>query len=639
MLRASRASVSFPSFRRRRNGASILLATALKEKPMAKVKKILRVNMSDLSIKDEPFPSAWSRWGGRALTDAIVSAEVPPAADPLGPENKLVIAPGLLGGTTAPNGGRLSIGAKSPLTGGIKESNSGGTAAHALGKMGIAAIIIEGAPKDKLARYALRLFANGTADIVQRYDLAGLGTYETLAVAKGIEAAEHRMSERSSFIIIGPAGELGMKTAGIAVTDPRGYPNRFAGRGGLGAVMGSKCLKVIAIFEEGLHWVEHADRDAFNAAAKKMAAALKEHPVTGQGLPTYGTNVLANIINEAGGYPTRNFSNGRFDLVEGISGETMREITLERGGNVKHGCHSGCVIQCSRYYVDKDGHYKTKGPEYESAWSLGADCGIGDMDEVADLDRACGDMGVDTIEMGATLGVYMESGKLAFGDGKGALKVLDEEVRFGTPTGRILGDGAEATGHAFGVTRIPVVKHQAMPAYDPRPIQGIGVTYATSTMGADHTAGYTITANVLGVGGKVDPLKPEGQAELSKNLQIATAMLDSLGFCIFVAFAVLDIPAAFEAIYEMAEAHTGEKWDTEALMTLGKQALTMERLYNEAAGFTAADDRIPEYMHTEKLPPHDAVFTVSDADLDSVYDFVPETAAAMGIEARYQKPA
>ena len=186
-------------------------------------------------------------------------------------------------------------------------------------------------------------------------------------------------------------------------------------------------------------------------------------------------------------------------------------------------------------------------------------------------------------------------------------------------------------GKAYGVTRVPVVKHQAMPAYDPRPIQGIGVTYATSTQGADHTAGYSITANVLGVGGTVDPLKPEGQAELSKNLQIATAMLDSFGLCIFVAFPVLDIPAAFEAIYEMASAHTGQKWDADMLMKLGRETIAFERLFNEAAGFTAADDRLPAYMLTEKLPPHNVVFTVTDAELDSVHDFVADTAAEMGI--------
>ncbi len=591
------------------------------------MKKILRVNMSDLSVKDEPFPSEWSRWGGRALTDAIIFNEVPPKADPLGPENKLVIAPGTLAGTTAPNGGRLSFGAKSPLTGGIKESNSGGQAAHALAKVGIAAIVVEGMAADKDARYVLKIAADGSAELVRDDTLAGLGVYDTYDKV----AAAMGDAKKFAVITIGPAGEMGMKAAGVVVSDPKNIPNRWAGRGGLGAVMGSKGLKAITIVDEGLPYVEHADRDAFNAAVKKMAAALNEHAVTGQGLPTYGTNVLANIINEAGGYPTRNFSSGRFELVDGISGEKMREITVERGGNVKHGCHTGCVIQCSRYYVDKDGKYITKGVEYENAWSLGADCGIGDMDEVAYLDRAISDVGLDTIETGVALGVYMESGKLAFGDGKGALRVIQEDVAKGTELGRIIGDGAEATGHAFGVTRIPVVKHQAMPAYDPRPIQGIGVTYATSTQGADHTAGYSITANVLGVGGSVDPLKPEGQAALSQGLQIATGMLDSLGFCIFVAFAVLDIPAAFEAIYEMAEAHTGEKWDTDALMLLGKQALTMERLFNEGAGMTAEDDRMPAFMLTEQLPPHDAVFTVTDADLDSVYDFVPETAAAMGI--------
>jgi aldehyde:ferredoxin oxidoreductase len=594
------------------------------------MREIMRVNMSDLSIKMEPLPEKWSRYGGRALTSAIVFTEVPADADPLGPLNKLVLAPGLLGGTTAPNGGRLSVGAKSPLTGGIKESNTGGTAAHALGKMGIAAVVIEGMPSNKNCSYVLRLFPDGKADIVCRHDMKGLGTYETVAVAKGIEATEDRMTEKSSFLVIGPAGEHGMKAAGIAVTDPMGYPNRYAGRGGLGAVMGSKGLKVIAIFDEGLKSLEHADKEAFNTAVKTFASALRTHPVSGEGLPTYGTNVLANIINEAGGYPTRNFSDGRFEGVEGISGETMREITVARGGNVKHGCHSGCVIQCSRYYVDEDGHYMTKGPEYESAWSLGANCGISDMDAVARLDRLCGDLGVDTIEMGATLGVYMDSGQIAFGDAEGAMAAL-AEIAKDTELGRALGDGCEATGIKFGVAHIPVVKHQALPAYDPRPIQGIGVTYATTTMGADHTAGYAITANVLAVGGTVDPLKPEGQAELSKNLQIATAMLDSMGLCIFVAFPVLDIPEAFTAIVDMVAAHTGDPWDVNAVLAVGKETLTYERLFNQHAGFTAADDRLPEFFLKVPLPPHNVVFTVTDAELDSVFDFVPETAKELGI--------
>jgi aldehyde:ferredoxin oxidoreductase len=433
-----------------------------------------------------------------------------------------------------------------------------------------------------------------------------------------------------STITNGPAGEALLKAAGIAVSDPKGYPNRFAGRGGLGAVMGSKGLKAIVVSDKGLPYLEHADKEAFNAAMKRFASALKDHPVSGVGLPTYGTNVLMNILNEAGGLPTRNFSSGQFDDVEGVSGEKQREVTLERGGNVKHGCHTGCVIQCSRYWNDKDGNYKTKGPEYETAWAFGTDCGISDMDVVAELDRICGDFGLDTIEMGNTVAVYMDSGAIPFGDGPGAIKALRSIFSGGEP-GMAFGNGAEAVGMKYGVDHIPVVKHQAMPAYEPRAVQGIGVTYATSTQGADHTAGYTITANILGVGGTVDPLMPAGQAELSKNLHIATAMLDAMGLCIFVAFPVLDIPDAFVAICDMATAHTGQDWSADELLKLGRETLTMERLFNEGAGFTAADDRLPEWMKTIPLPPHNTVFTVTDAELDSVHDFVADTAKEMGL--------
>jgi aldehyde:ferredoxin oxidoreductase len=594
------------------------------------MKKLLRVNMTTLTTAVEPVPADWAKYGGRALTDAIIYHEVPADTDPLGPGNKLVFAPGTLGGTTAPNGGRLSVGAKSPLTGGIKESNSGGQAAHALARVGIAAVVVEGVPADAKARYLLVIEADGSAKLEQVDSWAGLGNYE---VADKIKAMRPD-GDKYATITNGPAGEALAKAAGIAVSDPKGYPNRFAGRGGLGAVMGSKGLKAIVVGYAGTSSLEHADKEAFTAATRRFSAALKEHGVSGTGLPTYGTNVLTNILNEAGGLPTRNFSAGSFEFADAIGGETQRDTIIARGtaeSNVSHGCHSGCVIQCSRYWLDKDGHYKTKGPEYETAWSFGADCGIGDLDEIAELDRACGDLGLDTIEMGATLAVYMASGALEFGDATGGLAALKAGLEPGNEL-RVMWDGAEATGIKYGVANIPVVKHQALPAYDPRPVQGIGVTYATSTMGADHTAGYTITANILSVGGTVDPLKTEGQAVLSKNLQIATAMLDSLGLCIFVAFPVLDIPDAFVAIHDMVQAHTGDKWDAADLMQLGREVLTMERMFNEKAGFTAADDRLPKFFYEEKLPPHNVVFTVSDEDLDSVFDFVPETAAEMGLQ-------
>ncbi len=590
------------------------------------MRDILYVDMATLSTERKPLPEKWSRYAGRALTDAIVYDMVPPTCDPLGRGAVLVFAPGLFGGTSAPNGGRLSVGAKSPLTGGIKESNSGGQAAHALAKIGLSAVVVTGKPADPLARFMLSIEADGSVKIERVDGWAGLGNYAVADAIKALRPAD----DHYATITNGPAGEAGLKAAGIAISDMKGYPNRFAGRGGLGAVMGSKGLKAIVVSDKGLKGVEHADKEAFNAAMKRFAKALTDHPVSGVGLPTYGTNVLMNILNEAGGLPTKNFSSGHFDDVEGVSGEKQREVTLERGGNVKHGCHTGCVIQCSRYWVDKEGAYVTKGPEYESAWSLGTDCCISDMDTVAALDRLCGDYGLDTIEMGATLAVYMDSGKIAFGDGPAAIKALKSIFEGGEP-GMVLGHGAEATGLAFGVDHIPVVKHQAMPAYEPRAVQGIGVTYATTPMGADHTAGYTITANILGVGGTVDPLKTAGQAELSKNLQIATAMLDAFGLCIFVAFPVLDIPDAFVAIYDMAAAHTGQAWDTDELMKLGREVLTFERLFNTAAGFTAADDRLPAWMKTVPLPPHNTVFEVTDAELDSVFDFVPETAKEMGL--------
>lgn len=591
------------------------------------MRELLRVNMNDLSASFEPLRDDWQRYGGRALTDAIVYAEVAPDAEPLGNGNVLVFAPGLLGGTTAPNGGRLSVGAKSPLTGGIKESNSGGQAAHALARNNIAAVIVEGVPAEAGARYMIVIESDRSVRFERVDEWANLGNYETYDAIK----ATRPDGDRFATITIGPAGEALSTAAGIAVSDPKGYPNRFAGRGGLGAVMGSKGLKAIVVSDKGLKGREPANKEAFVAAARKFSSAMKEHAVSGQGLPTYGTNVLTNILNEAGGLPTRNFSAGTFEFADAISGERQRDTILEREGSASHGCHSGCVIQCSRYWMDKDGHYKTKGPEYETTWSFGADCGIGDLDSIAELDRACGDLGLDTIEMGATMAVYMESGALEFGDAAGALKALRAGVDADAPE-RVLWDGALATGTKFGVERIPVVKGQALPAYDPRPIQGIGVTYATSTMGADHTAGYTITANVLNVGGFVDPHSPEGQVTLSKNLQIATAMLDSLGLCIFVAFPVLDIPEAFEAIHEMTAAFTGERWDTMDLMQLGRETLTMERMFNDKAGFTSADDRLPGFFYKEPLPPHNAVFTVPDAELDTLYDFVEETAREMGLQ-------
>jgi aldehyde:ferredoxin oxidoreductase len=574
--------------------------------------KIFRVNMTDLTTKVETVPSAWAGLGGRALTSTIVAAEVPPTAHALSAQNVLCFAPGLLTGTAAANSGRLSAGAKSPLTGGIKESNAGGTAAQQLAKMGIKALIIEGAPKDG-TWYNLNVTVDGVT-ISEEKELLGLGNFAV------IDAVEARNGKKTGVLTIGVAGELKMTAANISVKDPDSKI-RSHGRGGLGAVMGSKQIKFISIDDKGAPGVKIADPEKFKVAARTFAKALLDHPVSGEGLPTYGTNVLVNILNEAGGLPTKNFTVGQFEGHDKISGETMHDTIAARGGKVKHGCHAGCIIQCSQVYNDKDGKYVTSGFEYETIWGLGADCCIDNLDDIALADSMMDDIGIDSIETAVMFGVAMEAGILNWGDSKEMLRLLKEEIGKGTALGRILGGGAGSVGRAYGVTRVPVVKNQGIPAYDPRSVKGIGITYATSTMGADHTSGYTIATNILNVGGYVDPLKKDGQVELSRNLQIATAAVDSTGMCIFVAFPALDIPECLPALIDMINARFGIGLTGDDVTNLGKHVLKLERGFNIAAGLNSVHDRLPDFFKTEPVAPHNAVWDFSDAEIDEFWNF------------------
>lgn len=550
--------------------------------------------------------------GGRALTSTMVAKEVPPLCHPLGAENKLVIAPGMLSGTIAAMSGRLSIGAKSPLTGGIKESNAGGQPAQVLARLGYAAVVLEGQPaggdlyKILINKDGVQITKDNSLKMLPNYDLA--------------EKMKSEYGDQIALISIGPAGEMKMGAASIACTDVELRPTRHAARGGIGAVMGAKGVKVIILDDTGMKMCAPKDPAKYKEANKRFVEGLRKHPVTGQGLPAYGTNILTNILNEAGGYPTYNFKQGRYDSAHLISGETQAETEKARGGLATHGCHRGCVIRCSGTYHDKDGHYLTKQPEYETVWAHGGHCGICDLDAIAMLDFLDDNYGLDTIEMGVTLGVAMEAGLLKFGDAGGAIRLVNE-VGQGTPLGRILGSGAAVTGRVFGVERVPVVKGQALPAYDPRAVQGIGVTYATSTMGADHTAGYAITTNILKVGGYVDPLKPEGQVELSRNLQIATAAVDATGMCLFIAFALLDQPETFQALIDLINAFYGLEMNADGVSELGKKILKTEREFNRAAGLTNQHDRLPRFFTTEPVAPHNVTFTVKDEDLDRVFNW------------------
>lgn len=572
---------------------------------------ILRINTKEKKHVFEDLSGDFAGLGGRALTSKLILDEVPATSHPLSKFNKLVFAPGLLSGSPAANSGRLSAGAKSPLTGGIKEANSGGYVAQKLARLGIGALVLEDKPEGD--SYSMIVIKKDSVEILSADEYVGKGTYEVM------EALWSKYGKNTGLMCIGQAGEQCLMAASIQQADMNGRPGRALGRGGLGAVMGSKKIKAIVVDDSGAPRVEVKDPEAFKKANKRWVQMLKEHGVTGEGLPALGTAVLVNVVNEAGGLPTKNFREGRFEHASEISGEKIAELIQKRGGVTTEGCHPGCVIKCSNVYNDKDGNFLTTGFEYETIWAMGAHTTIKDIDDIAMLDRLCDDFGVDTIETGVALGVAMEGGMLEWGDGKAAIELL-EKVGAKAPEGKILGNGAKYMGDALGVDRVPVVKKQALPAYDPRIVKGVGVTYATTPMGADHTAGYGVTANVLGVGGNVDGLEKAGNIELSQGLQIATAAIDAAGLCLFVAFAVLDNDDGVQTIVDLLNAQYGLSLTPDDVVALGKSILNNEKEFNRRAGFTKLDDQLPE-MFNEEVAPHNKKWEFTTDELQETLNF------------------
>ena len=573
--------------------------------------KLLRVNTKEKTFGFEEVPEAYAGLGGRALTSKIILDEVPATCHALGKANKLIFAPGILSGSPAADSGRLSAGAKSPLTGGIKESNAGGLVSQKLARLGITAIVLEDKPETD--DYSIIVINNDGVEILPAGDLVGKGNYAVM------ENFWEKYGKSVGVLSIGQAGEQCLKGASIQQADMNGRPGRAHGRGGLGAVMGAKKIKAIVVDDKGAPRVEIKDPEAFKVANKKWVDMLRKHPVSGEGLPALGTAVLVNVINEAGTFPTKNFRSGRFEHAQDISGERIAELIEQRGGVTTEPCHPGCVIKCSNVYHDKDGKYLTTGFEYETIWAFGAHTTIKDIDAIAMLDRLCDDFGLDTIEMGVTLGIAMEGGMIPWGDGKAAIELLSKVGDYG-PEGKIIGNGALFTGDALGVDRVPVVKKQALPAYDPRSCKGVGVTYATTPMGADHTAGYGVTANILAVGGTIDPHKKEGNIELSQGLQIATAAIDAAGLCLFIAFAVLDNEDGLPTIVEMINAQHGLSLTPDDVLELGKSILNNEKEFNKKAGFTKVDDQLPE-MFNETFPPHNTQWDFTIEDLSKTLSF------------------
>ncbi len=571
--------------------------------------QFIRVNMSEQTVRVEDVPQDYVGLGGRGLTSIMINNEVPPTCDSLGPENKLIFAPGLLSGTSLVNTSRISIGAKSPLTGTIKESNAGGTVAAALGKLGITAIIVEGlAPQGKL--FNLIIDQNGNAALQAADDFKGMRTYAL------VERLLQDHGEKNGVLCIGPAGEYQLASASIQTSDVDGRPCRAAGRGGLGAVMGAKGIKAIVISRQGKNPDAIADPESFKESAKVFAKAVKDHPFSGQMLGALGTAGLVSAVNSIGAFPSYNATKGVFEGWKKISGEVLAETIQKRGGQTTHmGC-SQCIIRCSNVFVDEGGKYVTASLEYETIWSMGGMLGIDDLDVIARLDFLSDDIGLDTINTGVAIGVAMDAGYKEFGDGQAAIELM-EEIAKGTEIGKVLGNGPAAVGKHFNHHRVPVVKGQSIAAYDPRGMQGNGVTYATSPMGADHTAGNLVGAYLAGV---LNPLEAEGQVKASRKAQIAMASLDCTGLCM-LAGAALAAPDVSEALLKMINAKLGTQLGADDIPALGIRVLKTELEFNRNAGFTNKDDRLAKFFYEEPLPPHNKVFVVTDEDLDSTFDF------------------
>jgi aldehyde:ferredoxin oxidoreductase len=563
------------------------------------MKKILRVDMTSRKTALEDVPEEYSKLGGRGLTSTIIGKEVPPECAPLGAYNKLVIAPGLFAGTGSPCSGRLSIGGKSPLTGGIKESNVGGLAAPKIARLGIAAIVIEGQPEGD-GMYLLKVSKDGCS-VEEAADLAGLGNYAAC------EQIHKKHGDKVAIISIGQAGEMLLAGSSVAVADMEGLPNRHAGRGGMGAVMGSKGLKAIVIDDAGTEVVQPKNKKDFTQTAREFAKEMREAGGFLEQLRTCGTPGGIPNFNAYGTLPTRNFGAGTFEHADKIQGLEIVAIAESRGAKM-HACTPSCPIRCSIVYHDKDHKFLVGGVEYETVALLGSNLLISDLDAIALMNRLLNDCGLDTIETGAAIGVAMEAGYIRFGDSESAIELI-EEVAKGTIRGRMIGSGAVVTGKILGEKRVPAVKGQSLPAHHPQSNKIGGVTYCTSPMGADHTAGITYDDTVH---------DPEGKVEKSLAVQIQMGFIDSIGMCMFSRAC----PDYNDYVTRLLTAIYDTPYTDDDLQEMGRKVLRTEHDFNRRAGFTSAHDRLPEFMTEDSIKPHDLVFDVPYEEVDKLREMI-----------------
>ncbi|MDR3353888.1 MAG: aldehyde ferredoxin oxidoreductase family protein [Synergistaceae bacterium] len=546
---------------------------------------VLRVNLSDGGIKREPLDTVAARdyLGCRGLGTYYYIKEVREIVDPFSEANKIIFATGPLTGAMGTSTGRFQVVTRSPLTGTIGAANSGGYFGPELKYAGYDLIILEGKSKKPVYLY----INNGDVELRDASAVWGLDTHSAT------DALTAETDPDAKVTCIGPAGERLALLANL-INDK----HRAPGRGGLGAVMGSKKLK--AVVARGTRGVKVADKDAFLKAVKESRELLSANGVTSGGLPAYGTNVLVNILNQTGALPTRNFHEGYFPTADKVGGETLAAERMFRN----KGCAS-CVINCGRVSWSQGKYAATgEGPEYESAWAFGPDCCVDDLDAVNKANFICNEYGLDTIGMGSTIAAAMDlyemgvidkettgGAELRFGDADVMVSMVEAAAK-GTGFGEILQHGSYRLGEKFGHTEVSMTsKKQEMPAYDPRGIQGIGLNYATSNRGACHVRGYTISPEVLGLPEKLDPESTAEKPAWVKAFQDLTAAVDSAGMCLFTTFALGAVPIAAQLAAATGVPYTGDE-----IVKIGERVWNMERLYNIKAGFSKKDDALPERM-------------------------------------------
>ena len=547
------------------------------------MRKYLHIQLADHSVSSQELHGESIVRAGRHLIAKTLLESGVATLDPLSPQNPLIFSAGPFAGTNFSNANRLSVGCKSPLTGGIKEANAGGTFAFALGQIEIAGFTLHDASADWTL---IRITKDGTVSFESAQSYMGLGNDEVARMLID------KYGKKISFALCGPVGEYLGLISGIAFADTDGRPSRLAARGGVGAVMGAKRVKAIVVDQHKMP--SFHDRKKVMGAVREYGAKLGKEPAI-DSFKRLGTAAVGDFTNYIGGLPVRNFRFGQLTADKEaflLGGTHIRELNLSRGGQTAHACMPGCMIECSNVYVDAQGKELTSPLEYETLGLMGSNCGLEDPDDVARLNGMVNDMGVDTIEVGAILGVLMEAGHGAFGDVEFMTQAL-VDIRAGSERGRLLAQGAATVGEHFEVVRVPVIKRQGLSAYDPRVIEVTGISMMLTAQGADHTVGNLPAYDC----------KDKTTAELvavSLGAQIGAAAVDSLGLCVFGRSVTDTNPELI--VNALNDAH-GTSFDPSFLKILGREVLEMEWDFNRAAGFTEADDELPAFFYEEALPP------------------------------------